>query len=111
MFFKSTSDDAYARRLEGRVEALERQVLQLNQQVRALSADLGVEMVEHTGSSGMPEVASARTNEVSAAIHSLLSEGKTVAAIKAYREETGSGLLEAKEKIEAVVRQYGYKSS
>jgi ribosomal protein L7/L12 len=37
----------------------------------------------------------------------LLQEGKTIDAIKLYREHTGVGLAEAKDEIERLKAQYG----
>jgi hypothetical protein len=37
----------------------------------------------------------------------LVQQGQKIPAIKLYREETGAGLKEAKESVEALGRQYG----
>ncbi len=39
----------------------------------------------------------------------LLKQGQKIPAIKLYREETGVGLKEAKDAVEALGRQYGMK--
>lgn len=47
---------------------------------------------------GVPQVHSAFPDVVA-----LLAEGKKIAAIKAYRDETGVGLKEAKEPVERMM--------
>lgn len=39
----------------------------------------------------------------------LMDEGKKISAIKLYREETGSGLLDSKRYVEQLVSQPGYE--
>ena len=41
---------------------------------------------------------------VSAAVMNLVKQGNTLAAIQLYRQETGAGLAEAKQAIEAIPR-------
>lgn len=41
---------------------------------------------------------------VSAAVMNLVKQGNTMAAIQQYRQETGAGLAEAKQAIEAIPR-------
>ncbi|UJB42235.1 hypothetical protein [Streptomyces sp. A1-5] len=72
-----------------RTKPLERRMARLEQKVDLLMAHLGVEEVEDP-----------RMAEVDA----LLAKGKTVHAIKVYREVTGAGLVEAKEAVERRMR-------
>ncbi|MEK2475568.1 hypothetical protein [Streptomyces noursei] len=72
-----------------RTKPLERRMARLEQKVDLLMAHLGVEEVEDP-----------RMAEVDA----LLAKGKTVHAIKVYREVTGAGLAEAKEAVERRMR-------
>ncbi|GGW92596.1 hypothetical protein [Streptomyces noursei] len=72
-----------------RTKPLERRMARLEQKVDRLMAHLGMEEVEDP-----------RMAEVDA----LLAKGKTVHAIKVYREVTDVGLVEAKEAVERRMR-------
>ncbi|PNE42510.1 MULTISPECIES: hypothetical protein [Streptomyces] len=72
-----------------RTKPLERRMARLEQKMDRLMAHLGMEEVEDP-----------RMAEVDA----LLAKGKTVHAIKIYREVTGAGLVEAKEAVERRMR-------
>ncbi|MFB7635829.1 hypothetical protein ACFC0M_33425 [Streptomyces sp. NPDC056149] len=72
-----------------RTKPLERRLARLEQKVDLLMAHLEV-----------AEPAEPRMAEVDA----LLAEGKTIHAIKVYREATGAGLAEAKEAVERRMR-------
>ncbi|MEW1657165.1 MULTISPECIES: hypothetical protein [unclassified Streptomyces] len=72
-----------------RSKPLERRLARLERKVDLLMAQLGVE-----------EPADPQLAEVDV----LLAKGKTVAAIKVYREATGAGLAEAKEAVERRMR-------
>ncbi|MEU5301492.1 hypothetical protein ACH4YO_25465 [Streptomyces noursei] len=72
-----------------RTKPLERRMARLEQKVDRLMAHLGMEEVEDP-----------RMAEVDA----LLAKGKTVHAIKVYREVTDAGLVEAKEAVERRMR-------
>ncbi|ANZ18440.1 hypothetical protein O1L44_21540 [Streptomyces noursei] len=72
-----------------RTKPLERRMARLEQKVDRLMAHLGMEEVEDP-----------RMAEVDA----LLAKGKTVHAIKVYREVTDAGLAEAKEAVERRMR-------
>jgi ribosomal protein L7/L12 len=60
-----------------------------------------------TGSQSVPgsEADAAADREFDAELVSLLREGKKIAAIKRYREETGAGLKDAKDAVEEIARR------
>ncbi|MEV4190040.1 hypothetical protein [Streptomyces toxytricini] len=70
-----------------RMKALERRAERLERRLGLVLAHLGVEEPEPAGLEQ---------------VRALLREGRTVSAIKAYREATGAGLAEAKAAVEAL---------
>ena len=76
-----------------RVGELEVQVARLTRRVDALVAELGVTLDER-----LPA-------DVESRIRVLIAQGKTIAAIKLYREATGEGLREAKAAVDAMARE------
>ncbi|MGW6687436.1 hypothetical protein [Streptomyces sp. NPDC054961] len=70
-----------------RMKALERRADGLERRLGLVLDHFGIEEPEPAGLEG---------------VRALASEGRTVEAIKAYREATGAGLLEAKRAVEAL---------
>ena len=95
---------------------LKEQVATLEARLRAAHADAGVTALAGSSSApgapfpqasapafptGAPNPAAASFPEVSAAELQMIAEGRTLNAIKAYRDRTGVGLKTAKAVIEA----------
>jgi hypothetical protein len=57
---------------------------------------------EQTSESGTPE-----PDSLEGQVLSLMKAGQKIAAIKLHRQETGSGLKEAKDAVEALAAKYG----
>lgn len=70
-----------------RIKGLERKVDRLELRLGLLVDHFGIVEPEPAGLEG---------------VRALAAEGRTVAAIKAYREATGAGLAEAKQAVEAL---------
>lgn len=70
-----------------RIKGLERKADQLELRLGLLLEHFGIETPEPTGL---------------ADVRALAAEGRTVQAVKAYREATGAGLVEAKRAVEAL---------
>lgn len=90
MFRRSTQ-------LQAQVQTLTREVHLLEDLVAQLAHRAGV---------GPAELAQLRTQTrpgITPEIRALVTQGKVIPAIKAYREETGAGLREAKEAIDAFI--------
>lgn len=89
------------RQLHARVQTLEREVRRLEALVTGLSRRAGLaphelaELREQTRPGIIPE------------IRALVEQGELIRAIKAYREETGAGLKEAKDAIDALAEGRG----
>ncbi|MFX0538410.1 hypothetical protein ACQBAT_02500 [Ornithinimicrobium sp. Y1847] len=81
-----------------RIERLERRVKQQEQVIAELCRKAGLDPAS---------VGVAPVGQVDAEEQRLIAAGKTIQAIKHYRERTGAGLREAKEFIEAAARRHG----
>ena len=79
---------AIALTMSYRVMQLEKSVYQLRAQMRKLNRQAGVE----------------DEPPIDKEIYALARSGKTIAAIKLYREKTGEGLKESKDVIDAIMR-------
>ena len=91
--------DGVASWLQGkRLRTLERRVAWLEQQIEQTEDELD------PGRSGSPASAPAGRLVSSPRVLDALRRGKTIEAIKIYREETGTGLKDAKEAVEAIQR-------
>lgn len=76
------------------VDHLLRRMAELEERVRALeSRDSGSAETTGWGDAANPD-------EPSAHVRELIAAGHKIEAIKAYREETGAGLKEAKKRVE-----------
>lgn len=83
------------RQLQTRIDSLTREVRVLEDLVARLAHRAGV---------GPAELATLRGDThpgITPEVRSLVAQGKTIAAIKAYRIETGAGLKDAKDAIDA----------
>jgi ribosomal protein L7/L12 len=76
---------------DDRIAELERRVMRLEQQLELVLGRLGFGDVRASGMS-------------TAEIQDLLRRGNKIEAIKLYREQTGLGLKEAKDAVEAIER-------
>lgn len=83
------------KQLRTRVDFLQRQVRELEELVTHLAERAGV------GKAELEAMRTAVDPGITPEITRLVDEGQHIAAIKAYREETGAGLKEAKEAIDA----------
>lgn len=83
------------KQLQARVDHLAREVRVLEDLVARLAHRAGV------GSAELAELRGQTQPGITPEIRSLVAEGKHIPAIKAYREQTGAGLKEAKDAIDA----------
>jgi len=72
-------------------------------------AKTAVEFMESVGS--VPERLQPDNPDLTHQIVNLLGRGEKIAAVKLYREQTGSGLKEAKEAVERIGQQHGIPAS
>ena len=84
------------RQLRARVDFLQRQVRGLEELVEQLADRAGVDEAELLSMRGRVEPG------VTEEIRQLVAEDRYIEAIKAYREETGAGLKDAKDAIDAL---------
>lgn len=83
------------KQLQARVDHLAREVRVLEDLVARLAHRAGV------GSAELAELRGQTQPGITPEIRSLVAEGRHIPAIKAYREQTGAGLKEAKDAIDA----------
>ncbi|QFG67355.1 hypothetical protein [Ornithinimicrobium pratense] len=83
------------RQLQAQVETLTREVRLLEDLVAQLARRAGV------GTGELAELRGQTRPGITPQIRALVAQGKHIAAIKAYREETGAGLKDAKDAIDA----------
>jgi hypothetical protein len=89
----------YARRVTGSeidLAGLRRRVAELERRLDHLYSRTGVEAPPPPG-----------PGDVSPRVRELLAAGNTIGAIKQYRDETGAGLREGKERIDALLAGEG----
>jgi ribosomal protein L7/L12 len=107
--------------LEKAIEAEIRELLVLGDKIAAIKryrqatgvglaeAKTAVEFMESVGS--IPERLQPDSPELTQQIVDLLGRGEKIQAIKLHREQTGSGLKEAKEAVEHIAEQHGIPAS
>lgn len=84
------------RQLRARVDFLQRQVHELEELVTQLADRAGVGETELMSMRGQVEPG------ITPQIRQLVAEDRSIEAIKAYRQETGAGLKDAKDAIDAL---------
>jgi ribosomal protein L7/L12 len=88
--------------------ALSRRIASLEQRLAAIERGLGVDppadASADSAGGGLGFGSDPSYGQASPTVVELIAAGKQIEAIKAYREETGCGLAEAKETVERIAR-------